>query len=176
MDKTNNNKYDITERDVEELIKFTRISNWGRLIDVFNNPKDENGEIVAKYILAKYERLCKSKTLDEMIAYEKLQIYNCKADFYYETNKDPEQELGITSDDFKCMESILSKDELCKYYTQDTNDVISNKVSLDELDKIIQTLKDARKNSNDEQVKIACIKFEILNHKAKFDIITNSNN
>ena len=50
MDKTNNNKYDITERDVEELIKFTRISNWGRLIDVCNNRKDENGEIVAKYI------------------------------------------------------------------------------------------------------------------------------
>ena len=176
MDKTNNNKYDITERDVEELVKFTGLSNWRILVKMFNNPKSEDGEIYAKYLLAKYKRLCKTETLDEMIAYEKLQIYNCKADFYCETNKDPEQELGITIDDFKYLESILSKDELCKYFTQDTNEVISNNVSLNELDKIIQTLKDTRKNSNDEQVKIACIKFEILQHKAKFDIITNSNN
>ena len=74
MDKTNNNKYDITERDVEELIKFTGLSNWRILVKMFNNPKSEDGEIYAKYLLAKYKRLCKTESLDEMIDYEKLQI------------------------------------------------------------------------------------------------------
>ena len=176
MGKIENINYDVlTETDVEELIKFTNIITWRHLVDDFNNPQWSEGHLMSNFVLQEYEFSDKAKTFEDMISYEKLRIYNCKAEVFEKISKEIDLEaLTMTDDDFECLKSVINTDVIYKYFNANINGYRYRiDISLSDLEESIMLLKETRKQCDKEndQLKLACIKCEILYHKAKIDQI-----
>lgn len=175
MDKIENKQYDITEIDVEQLIKFTNIKTSGHLIDMFNNPKHPEGRTVSAFVLQEYELSDEPKTFEEMISYEKLRIYNCKAEIFNMTQNDSEEEFIMTDDDLDCLRSVMNiKDFTTYYYCSIYGRRCAKIKTFIDLEEKIKFLKETRENCDKEnkQLMLACIKCEILYHTIKIDEIT----